>query len=438
MKLPTVAIIGRPNVGKSTLFNRIVGKREAIVHDESGVTRDRHFAITDWAGKSFILIDTGGWVPDTKDEMEIAIREQAITAVEQADVLIFLADQTVGVTDQELFIAQELRKTKKPVFVVANKVDNQERSFHLYDFHKLGLGEPIGISSLMGRNIGDLLDLVTEKFHKQSVEEDERLKIAVLGRPNVGKSSLVNALLGEDRQIVTPIAGTTRDSVDSILKYFGEEIVLIDTAGLRKRTKVKESIEFFSTIRTQKALQECDIVTLIIDSTEGITKQDYKIIEEAFKFGKGVILCVNKWDLIEKDNKTYNEFEKELHYQLGGYKHIPILFISALTKQRVFKVLDTAKEVQSFRSKKLTTSSLNKFFIDLIEKNPPPATLGKEIKIKYVTQMGTNTTVLGFFTNFPKLVADNYRRFLENKFRENFGFNGVPVRMVFKEKNKEE
>lgn len=434
-QLPVVAIVGRPNVGKSTLFNRIYGKPEAIVHDLPGVTRDRHYAVADWAGKSFTIMDTGGFVPDTKDEMEIAIREQSQMAIQQADVIVFMTDVTTGVTDYDLAVAAELKRTDKPVFLIVNKVDNDQREAEVFDFMKLGLGVPYGLAASLGRKTGDFLDMITEHFNLKDTPEDGRLKLAIVGRPNVGKSSLVNAFLGENRLIVSPIAGTTRDSIDTVIKFHGEDIVLIDTAGLRRRTKVKESIEFYSTVRTQRAIERSDIVVLLIDAVEGYTDQDSKIIEEAVRLGRGIIICVNKWDLVEKNDETYKQFENFIKFKLGMYQYIPLIFTSTITRQRMLKILEKSLEIKKQKYQKISTSELNSFFQPIFQTQPPPATLGKHIKIKYVTQMGNKTPTFALFTNFPKLVADHYKRFLENKFRDKYGYEGIPIRFLFKEKN---
>lgn len=436
MGLPVIAIVGRPNVGKSTLFNRLLGCREAIVHDEPGVTRDRHVAAGEWSGKSFTLIDTGGFVPESRDEMETAIREQSRLAIRQADTIVFVVDVQTGITKHDESIADELRKTDKKVFLCVNKVDGQTKLNDVHVFHRLGLGDPYGLSAVLGFRIGDFLDLITEGQGTGEAEEDIRLKLAVVGRPNVGKSSFVNAILGEDRQIVSPVSGTTRDSIDTILKYYGEEIVLIDTAGLRKKAKVKESVEFFSNVRTQRAMERADVVLLLIDSREGLLDQDMRIIVECVKLGKGLIIGVNKWDLIEKDNKTYREFEDEIYKKLGSNGFAPVMFISALTKQRIFKVIDLARQVKLDRERKISTSKLNDFFLPVIQKTPPPAIQAKEIKIKYITQVSVNPPVIAFFCNHSKLIPDSYRRFLERTFRTEFGYDGVPIRFVFKEKNK--
>ncbi|MCK6601095.1 MAG: ribosome biogenesis GTPase Der [Bacteroidetes bacterium] len=436
MGLPVIAIVGRPNVGKSTLFNRLLGRREAIVHNEPGVTRDRHVAAGEWSGKSFTLIDTGGFVPESRDEMETAIREQSRLAIRQADTIVFVVDVQTGITKHDESIADELRKTDKKVFLCVNKVDGQTKLNDVHVFHRLGLGDPYGLSAVLGFRIGDFLDLITEGQGTGEAEEDIRLKLAVVGRPNVGKSSFVNAILGEDRQIVSPVSGTTRDSIDTILKYYGEEIVLIDTAGLRKKAKVKESVEFFSNVRTQRAMERADVVLLLIDSREGLLDQDMRIIVECVKLGKGLIIGVNKWDLIEKDNKTYREFEDEIYKKLGSNGFAPVMFISALTKQRIFKVIDLARQVKLDRERKISTSKLNDFFLPVIQKTPPPAIQAKEIKIKYITQVSVNPPVIAFFCNHSKLIPDSYRRFLERTFRTEFGYDGVPIRFVFKEKNK--
>lgn len=430
-----IAIVGRPNVGKSTLFNRLLGRRMAIVHDMPGVTRDRHIATGEWAGKPFTLIDTGGFVPDSRDEMEMAIREQSELAVRQADVLLFLVDAQTGITRHDELIATELRKSRKPVFVVVNKVDDNGRVGDIYEFHKLALGDPIGISAVQGLNIGDLLDRMTSTFATGQVPEDPRLKIAIVGRPNVGKSSMVNAFLGENRQIVSPVAGTTRDSVDTEFKYFGHDLILIDTAGLRKKSRVRESVEFFSTVRTQRAMERSDVVIVLADAGEGITDQDLRVVSEAIRLGKGIILAVNKWDLIEKTDRTYRELEADILGRLGTNRFVPVMFVSVLEKQRLLKLLDLAIQVQENRRLKISTSKLNDFLLPIIQKTPPPATLGKQIKIKYITQMGTEPPVFGFFTNFPKLIDDAYRRFLERQIRTEYNLSGVPVRMVFKSKN---
>ncbi len=439
MKLPLVAIVGRPNVGKSTLFNRLLGKRDAIVDDVSGVTRDRNYGESDWIGKKFRLIDTGGYVPESSDLFESAIREQVETAISEADAIIFLLDFKAGLNPIDKIISNLLRQSGKKYFVVVNKVDNEIQKQSLSEFYELGVETVYNISALSGRRLGDLLDDITADFPAfDETPEDPRLKIAIVGRPNVGKSSLTNALLGQERSIVTDIPGTTRDSIDSILKYYGEEIILIDTAGLRKKSKVQESIEFFSNLRTYKAIGECDVAIVLIDAMLGFESQDQKIIDEVIRWRKGLIIAVNKWDLIEKDQNTAQQFEKAIRSKLGTADFAPIIFISAITKQRIFKLIELSKQVEAERKKKIPTSQLNDDILPEIEKNPPPATkTGREVKIKYITQVGTHYPIFLFFTNYPNQVADNYKRYLENLLRRKYGFEGVPLTLSFKSKSKE-
>jgi GTP-binding protein len=431
-----LAIIGRPNVGKSTLFNRIVGARDAIVHDDPGVTRDRHYETAEWTGKTFTIIDTGGFVPESDDLIERAIREQAAIAMEESDSLIFVVDANEGVTLLDEQIAGIIRKTEKPVHLIVNKVDSAAHEFNAAQFFKLGLGEPIAISALGGRNIGDFLDVVTKSFlpDDEGAGKDTRLKLAIIGKPNVGKSSLVNALLGKKRNIVTNIPGTTRDSIDSILKYQKEEIVIIDTAGLRRKSRVKESVEFYSTLRAIKSIDRCDVAIVMVDVEAGIDKQDLRILETTLERHRSAVLAVNKWDTVEKDDTTAMKFEKIIKGFLRTYQYVPVMFISALQKQRVYKVIELAKTVHAEQSKRISTNKLNKLLLDDIREKPPSSGSGKEIKIKYVTQVKTNPPAFAFFVNEPKLVEEKYKRFLEGRLRQHFGFIGVPVQLYFRNK----
>ncbi len=437
MKTPLVLIVGRPNVGKSTLFNRLTKSKNAIVDDFSGVTRDRLYGEAEWNGKIFRVIDTGGYVPESDDLFEKAIREQVEFAIEEADAILFVADGRDGVNPYDAEIARLLRASKKPVFLLVNKLDNSEQAANTSEFYSLGLPEVFDISAINGRNIGDLLDKLIEALNFSAIadESDERLRIAIIGKPNVGKSSLTNALLGYDRTIVTDIPGTTRDSIDSILKFYGEEIVLVDTAGLRKKSKIKENIEFYSNVRTLRALMSSDVAILVIDAQLGVEKQDQKIIDEAVRRKKGLIIAVNKWDLIKKETNTATLFENAMRETLGNIDYVPIVFISALTKKRIFKLIELAKEIHEERKKKIPTSKLNDALLPEIQKNPPPASpTGREIKIKYVTQVGEHYPIFMFFCNYPKHIPDSYKRFLERKIREHFGFFGVPMKITFKEK----
>lgn len=449
-----VAIIGRPNTGKSTLFNRLVGKQIAIVHETSGVTRDRNYGEVEWAGKKFFLIDTGGFVPDSEEQFEKAISTQVKLAIQEADEILFVVDAKNGLHPVDKEVAEMLRKysNKKKIILIANKIDTVEKEPNLLEFYELGLGDPFPLSAINGFNTGDLLDDITKEFPDfDATEKDEQIKFAIIGKPNAGKSSITNALLNEERHMVTDVPGTTRDTIDSTIKYYGDEIVLIDTAGLRRKTKIKESVEFYSTIRTYKALERCNVALLVLDAGELLKElskssdiklatfkldhQDVRIIEDVIKLRKGLLIIVNKWDLVEKDSNTPKMFEQKITEHLKSYTYLKFIFISALTKQRIHKVISEAKAVFDERAKKIKTSELNELIQNEIRITPPPSHNGKEIKINYITQLQTSPPVFGFFVNDPDGIADNYKRFLEKKIREKFGFKGVPIQLAFKKKN---
>ncbi len=432
-----VAIVGRPNVGKSTLFNRLTHNKAAIVEHEPGVTRDRIYGKSEWNGKLFTVIDTGGFIPGNEDTMEKAIREQAMIAIEESDSIIFVVDARDGVTPFDQDIAVILRQSEKPVTVVVNKCDNNDMEDFAYEFWNLGLDQPYPISAINGHNTGDFLDKVVEPLKSDDNEdEDTRLKIAFIGRPNVGKSSITNALLGQDRMIVTDIPGTTRDAIDSIIKYHGEEIVLIDTAGLRRRTHIKENIEMYSMFRTTRAIERCDIAVLMVDATRGLEDQDKRIINQAEQARKGLIIAVNKWDLVEKDHKTSLEFTKKIKEDLKTLSYVPIVFISAITKQRIAKVLDISKEIKDRRLTRIKTSELNQELLPHLERTPPPSVKGRDLRINYITQVGNEPPVFAFFLNHPEHLPDSYKRFMENRMREIWNFEGTPISFVFRKKNK--
>lgn len=435
MSSSVVALVGRPNVGKSTLFNRIIGRRDAIVHDVPGVTRDRHYALGEWAGKQFSLVDTGGYVPEAEGVIESAIREQAQIAIDEADVVLFVVDGQTGLLPTDFAIAEILRRSEKKVVLVVNKIDGEKLEQTLGEYYRLGLGDPVPVSALEGRKSGDLLDIVTQHLTTSAPEPvDPRLKLAIIGKPNVGKSSFVNALLQEERHIVTEIPGTTRDPIDAILRYYGEEILLIDTAGLRKRSRVKESVEFYSAIRTLKAIERCDVAVVLLDAAQGLEHQDLRILESAIERKRAVLIAVNKWDLIEKDDQTAQQYERALKERLRLYDFIPIIFISALTRQRIYKVIDMAKQVDAEQNKRISTSELNDTLGADIRTFPPRSRSGKEIKIKFITQVKSKPPVFAFFCNEPKLIDDNYRRYLQNRIRAHFAFAGVPIVLSFKPK----
>ncbi|MDX1548520.1 MAG: ribosome biogenesis GTPase Der [Rhodothermales bacterium] len=435
-----VAIVGRPNVGKSTLFNRFTETQDAIVHDAPGVTRDRIYGEVIWNGRTFALVDTGGFVPRSAERFEAAIREQVHLALEEADAVVFVTDVTTGITDLDEEVAALLRRADKPVLVAANKADNDARRLDAVEFYGLGLGEVYPVSGTNGIGTGNLLDAVVEALPEEpdDEDEDERLRIAVIGRPNVGKSSFTNALLGEERSIVTEISGTTRDAVDSVLKYHGEEIVLVDTAGLRKRKRVHENVEFYSTLRTERAIRECDVAILLLDAEQGLEVQDIRVLKAAEDLRKGLVIGINKWDLVAKETNTARDYERGIKDRLQTLGYVPVVFMSALTKQRVYRLLDTALEVAERRSRRVPTSALNDVMLAAVERHHPPSYRGGQVKIKYVTQVKTRPPVFAFFCNHPKGIRPPYRRYLENRLREHFDFEGVPLTLVFRSKSKEE
>lgn len=432
----TIAIVGRPNVGKSTLFNRLIEQRKAIMDDVSGVTRDRHYGFGEWTNRHFTVIDTGGYVANSDDIFEEAIRTQVQLAINESTVILFMVDCETGITDLDESFAQVLRGTQKPIFVVANKADNHERSFMSAEFYSLGLGEVYAISSANGSGTGDLLDDVISHFPEDEDENPEAgiPRLSILGRPNVGKSSFLNVLLGEERSIVTDIAGTTRDALHSRYKLYGKDFILIDTAGLRKKAKISDNIEFYSTIRSVQALEDSDICIVMLDAQRGLEAQDLTIVHLANKHRKGILILVNKWDMIEKDTKTALEYKKQIMERLGEYNYIPIIFTSMVTKQRVFQAIEKASEIYENRQRRISTSKLNDLLGKDIEHYPPPSVKGKHIKIKYITQLPTKTPSFAFFCNHPKYVKTAYRRYLENKLRSHFNFEGVPINVFFRQK----
>ncbi len=431
-----VAIVGRPNVGKSTFFNRLTESRQAIVDEVSGVTRDRHYGKVIWNGHEFSIIDTGGYITNSDDVFEEEIRKQVILAIDEADVVVFLVDVISGITDLDASVAAMLRKINKPVVLVVNKVDNSQRLFEASTFYGLGLGDYYPLSSINGSGTGEALDHLTSLFgdRLEEEEEEEIPRIAVVGRPNVGKSSLVNALVGEERNIVTPISGTTRDSINTRYTKFNHDFILVDTAGLRKKAKVKEDLEFYSVMRSVRAIEHSDVCILMIDATIGIEAQDVNVFHLIERNSKGVVVLVNKWDLVEKETRTMKDFEKKIKERLEPFDDVPIIFVSALTKQRIHKALEVAIQVNKNRVQRIPTSKLNEVMQEAMEANHPPSVKGKFIRIKYVTQLPTHAPAFAFYCNLPQYVRESYKRYLENKIREHFPFTGVPIKIFMRKK----
>jgi GTP-binding protein len=432
-----VAIVGRPNVGKSTLFNRLVQRREAIVDSVSGVTRDRHYGKSDWNGKEFSVIDTGGYIVGSDDIFEGEIRKQVNLAIDEADIIVFVVDVEEGITPMDAEVAKLLRKVKKPIFVTVNKVDNAMRDANAVEFYNLGLGDYHTISSINGSGTGDLLDAIAAKMpiaEEIDIDEEKLPRFAVVGRPNAGKSSFINALIGQDRNIVTNIAGTTRDSIDTKYNRFGFDFNLVDTAGIRKKSRVKEDLEFYSVMRAVRSIEYSDVIILMVDATRGFESQDQNIFWLAEKNRKGVVILINKWDLIEKETNTMRDFEAEVRRQIAPFTDVPIVFISALTKQRLLKAMETAVEVFENRKNKIQTSKFNETMLEVVKNFPPPAIKGKYVKIKYCMQLPTQTPQFAFFCNLPQYVRDPYKRYVENKLREIYNFNGVPITIYFRQK----
>ncbi len=433
---PIVAIVGRPNVGKSTLFNRIVSKRHAIVHDMPGVTRDRNYLDAEWNGKAFSLIDTGGYTT-AEDRISKAVLEQVFLSIEEAHAIVFVVDVKSGITDIDTVVAEHLRKAldRKQIFFTINKVESDKDRLDAEAFRRLGLGEPYLVSALSGDGVAELLDAVVASLPEAKASDEvdaNTVKLAVVGRPNVGKSSFVNAVLGQNRQIVTEIAGTTRDAIDTEFYRNHQRFLLIDTAGLRRKARVEDNIEFFSTVRTEKAIERADVAIAMIDAAQGLEKQDLRIINDAVEKKRGVVIAVNKWDLVEKDSKTADEFTKAIHTRLGSLNYIPIVFVSALTKQRVFKVIDVAHDIWKVRRTRLSTSDLNKALLPEIERNTPWTKSGREVKIKYISQLSTEPPLIAFFGSNTKQLEEPYKKFLERKIREHFGFQGTPIELQFR------
>ncbi len=430
-----VAIVGRPNVGKSTLFNRLIESRVAITDPTAGTTRDRHYGEAEWNGKNFVVVDTGGYVHGSDDVFESEIRKQVKLAIQEADSILFLVDTQQGLTGMDQTVANMLRRSEKPVFLVANKVDSNDKEIYAAEFYKFGLGEVYSISAQSGAGTGDLLDEVVKGFSKPTEEvPNDRPKIAIVGKPNVGKSSLVNTLLGTERNIVTPVAGTTRDNINTRFTGFGFDVTLLDTAGIRRKSKVDEDIEFYSVLRSVRAIEESDVCMLLIDAKDGIQHQDQHIFSMIQKGGKGIVVVVNKWDLVEKETMTTKTYEEEIRRKLAPFTDLPIVFTSVTEKQRIHKALELAMMVFGNRAKRISTSKLNEAMLPEIQRKPPPMVKDKSIRIKYVTQLPGVVPAFAFFCNLPQYVQDSYARYLENKLREHFGFTGVPIRVFFRKK----
>ena len=431
--LPVVAVVGRPNVGKSTFFNRVIGRRQAIVDDRPGVTRDRNFARADWAGHSFFIVDTGGVIEGSDEPLDRAVREQALVAVTEADVIVFLVDGREGVHPLDEKLMEILRKSGPPVMLVVNKLDNLPDEQAHHDFWRLGMGEPFPVSSISGKGSGDLLDAIVAILPEVSEEQEEgTIKVAVVGKPNVGKSSFVNCMFGEERVVVSEVAGTTRDPVDSLLRYHGQPMLFVDTAGLRRQSKISDSLEYYSALRTARVVRDADVCVVLVDSTEPLHVQDIRVMEQAFEAGAGVVLVANKWDLVEKDHMTAPNFEKRIRERAPFLKWVPIVFSSALTGHRVRKTLDMILDVQEQRMRRLSTSEVNRTLEKAVRKQPPPHSRGREIKLKYVTQADVAPPTFVIFSNFPKAVPDHYIRYIHNFFRNEWGFVGAPIRIFFR------